>query len=141
MAAPGGPMMIDRHDPPTDLLVFVRRAVVKRAADSRLPEPLAEPRLDFRVGIASALSYEVKAGEYVQIIDVAGRQCSDFLAFDRRLVDRGAESGLDATTTRTLMGAAYPGPGLHSKFFGRSMQPLVEVIRDTVGRHDTFNLA
>jgi aminomethyltransferase len=141
VAAPGGPMAIDRQDPPTDLLVFVRRAVVKHPAGSRLPEPLAEPRLDFRIGIASALSYDVKAGEYVQIIDVAGRQCSDFLAFDRRLLDRGAESGLDATTTRTLMGAAYPGPGLHSKFFGRSMQPLVEVIRDTVGRHDTFNLA
>jgi len=26
--------------------------------------------------------YEVKAGEYIQIIDTAGRQCSDFLAFD-----------------------------------------------------------
>jgi aminomethyltransferase len=141
ITAPGGPMLIDRQDPPTDLLVFLRRAVVKPATGSRLPEPLAEPRLDFRVGIASALEYEVKAGEYIQIIDVAGRQCSDFLAFDRRRLDRGAAAGLDATTTRTLVGAAYPGPGLHSKFFDRHMQPLVEVIRDTVGRHDTFNLA
>ena len=56
-------------------------------------------------------------------------------------LDRGAATGLDATTTRTLMGAAYPGPGLHSKCFDRHMQPLVEVIRDTVGRHDAFNLA
>ena len=141
IAAPGGPMRIDRQDPPTDLLVFLRRAAIKRPSGPRLPEPLAEPRLDFRVGIASALEYEVRAGEYVQIIDVAGRQCSDFLAFDRRGLDRGDATGLDATTTRTLMGAAYPGPGLHSKFFDRHMQPLVEVIRDTVGRHDTFNLA
>jgi aminomethyltransferase len=141
VAAPGGPMLIDRQDPPTDLLVFIRRAVVKDPTGSRLPEPLAEPRLDFRVGIASALSYEIKAGEYLQIIDVAGRQCSDFLAFDRRLLDRGVVAGLDATTTRTLMGAAYPRPGLHAKFFDRNMQPLVEVARDTVGRHDTFNLA
>jgi aminomethyltransferase len=141
VAAPGGPMPIDRQDPPTDLLVFLRRAVIKAPAGVRLPEPLAEPRLDFCVGIASALEYEVRAGEYVQIIDVAGRQCSDFLAFDRRALDRGAATGLDATTTRTLMGAAYPGPGLHAKFFDRDMQPLVEVIRDTVGRHDTFNLA
>jgi aminomethyltransferase len=141
IAAPGGPMPIDQQDPPTDLLVFLRRAVVRAATGTRLPEPLAEPRLDFRVGIASALEYEVRAGEYIQIIDVAGRQCSDFLAFDRRRLDRGAAAGLDATTTRTLMGAAYPGPGLHSKFFDRHMQPLVEVIRDTVGRHDTFNLA
>jgi aminomethyltransferase len=141
VAAPGGPMPIDRQDPPTDLLVFVRRALVKHPVGVALPEPLAEPRLDFRVGIASALEYEVRAGEYVQIIDVAGRQCSDFLAFDRRALERGDAAGLDATTTRTLMGAAYPGPGLHSKFFDRHMRPLVEVIRDTVGRHDTFNLA
>ena len=141
IAAPGGPMLIDRQDPPTDLLVFLRRAVVKPPTGSRLPEPLADPRLDFRVGIASALEYEVRAGEYIQIIDVAGRQCSDFLAFDRRRLDRGIVAGLDATTTRTLMGAAYPRPGLHSKFFDRNMQPLLEVIRDTVGRHDTFNLA
>jgi aminomethyltransferase len=141
IAAPGGPMLIDDQDPPTDLLVFLRRAATKGLTGVSLPEPLAEPRLDFRVGIASALEYEVRAGEYVQIIDVAGRQCSDFLAFDRRALDRGAAAGLDATTTRTLMGAAYPGPGLHSKFFDRNMQPLVEVVRDTVGRHDTFNLA
>jgi aminomethyltransferase len=134
-------MAIDRQDPPTDLLVFVRRAVLRMPAGARLPEPLAEPRLDFHIGIASALEYEVRAGEYVQIIDVAGRQCSDFLAFERRALDRGEAAGLDATTTRTLMGAAYPGPGLHAKFFDRHMRPLVEVVHDTVGRHDTFNLA
>ncbi len=39
------------------------------------------------------------------------------------------------------MGAAYPGPGLFSKFYDQDMQPLVEVVRDTVGRHDTFALA
>ena len=30
VAAPGGPMPIDRQDPPTDLLVFLRRAVIRR---------------------------------------------------------------------------------------------------------------
>jgi aminomethyltransferase len=40
-----------------------------------------------------------------------------------------------------LNGAAYPGPGLFSKFFSMDMQGLVEVVQDTVGRHDTFNLA
>ena len=62
-------------------------------------------------------------------------------AFAVAALDRGVERCLDATTTRSLMGAAYPGPGLFSKFFDPDMQPLVEVIRDTVGRHDTFNLA
>ena len=36
------------------------------------------------------------------------------------------------------MGNAYPRPGLHSKFFDHDLEPLVEVVRDTVGRHDTF---
>ena len=54
---------------------------------------------------------------------------------------RGVERGLDATTTRTLMGNAYPQPGLYGKFFDADMDPLVEVVRDTVGRHDTFALA
>ena len=141
IAAPGGPMPIDQQTPPTDLLVFLRRAVIKPAGAARLPEPLAEPRLDVRINRASADVYEVKAGEFIQIIDVEGRQCSDFLAFDRRQLDGGRLRGLDATTTRTLMGSAYPGPGLFAKFFDADMQALVEVVHDTVGRHDTFNLA
>jgi aminomethyltransferase len=75
------------------------------------------------------------------VIDVEGRQCSDFLAFGAARLEAGIERGLDPATTRSLMGAAYPTPGLYSKFFDQDMQPLVEVVRDTVGRHDTFNLA
>jgi len=62
-------------------------------------------------------TYEVKAGEYIQIIDTSGRQCSDFLAFDKAKLDKRIESIIDATATRTFMGAAYPAPGLFSKFF------------------------
>ena len=39
------------------------------------------------------------------------------------------------------MASAYPQPGLYGKFYDQDMQPLVEVVRDTVGRHDTFGLA
>ena len=87
---------------------------------------------------ASALSYEVREGEYIQVIDVRGRQCSDFLAFHRQKLENGLERGMDGVTTRTLMGAAYPQPGLYGKFFDVDMDPLVQVVRDTVGRHDTF---
>ena len=38
-------------------------------------------------------------------------------------------------------GFHLPEPGLYSKFYNAEMQPLVEVIQDTVGRHDTFNTA
>ena len=51
------------------------------------------------------------------------------------------ELDLDQTVTRTLNGSAYPAPGLFSKFFDRQMQPMLEVVQDTVGRHDAFALA
>ena len=83
----------------------------------------------------------MRAGEYIQIIDVAGRQCTDFQCFAARKLDKGIEHPLDVTTTRSLMGQSYPLPGLCSKAFDQGMQPLVEVVRDTVGRHDAFGLA
>ena len=145
VAALAGLMAVDEHNPPSDLLIELRRAagadgkLLPRAAD--LPPPLAAPLLDVRVGKATALAYEVKAGQYIQVIDVEGRQCSDFLAFNARRLADGTERGLDATTTRNLTGNAYPQPGLFGKFFDQDMRPLVEVVRDTVGRHDTFALA
>lgn len=140
VAAPGG-RVVDGDWPPSPLLVEVIRATPRPVEEVELPPPLAEPRLDFRVDAASAAGYEVKQGEYIQIIDVCGKQCSDFIAFNRRKLQAGVERGLDATTTRTLMGMKYPAPGLHRRTYDRDMDPLTELIRDTVGRHDSFALA
>ena len=140
VAAPGGRVVEGGH-PASSLDIEITRAVPHDPGEIPLPEPLAEPRLDFRVDAATASSYEVKAGEYIQIIDVKGRQCSDFLAFNRQKLEQGAERGLDATATRTLMGSAYPEPGLFRKFYDADFDPLTEVVQDTVGRHDTFALA
>jgi aminomethyltransferase len=140
VGAPGG-RVVDGETPPSELILEIRRAAPRTREEIELPAPLAEPRLDFRVGAATASSYEVKQGEYIQVIDVRGKQCSDFLAFHAHKLHDGTERGLDATVTRTLMGNAYPMPGLYGKFYDLDMQPLVEVVRDTVGRHDTFALA
>ena len=110
VAAPAG-RIVDGAPPPSELLVEVRRATPRTYEQQELPPPLAEPRLDFRVDAATALAYEVRAGEFIQVIDVEGKQCSDFLAFHRRKLESGQERGLDATTTRSLMGQAYPQPG------------------------------
>ena len=105
IAAPGSMMNVDGESlPPTDILVFVRRASSPEENEIELPEPLADPRLDLRIKACTAQAFEVKAGEFVQVIDVMGRECSDFQAFDRRYLDKGVERGLDVTTTRTLMG-------------------------------------
>lgn len=141
VTAPGGRMAVDEQNPPGHLTIEIRRAAPRPAQEPVLPPPLAEPVVDMRVDRATARSYEVSEGQYIQIIDVQGRQCSDFLAFHRKDLEGGAERGLDATTTRYFMGSAYPQPGLHSKFFDAEMRPLVQVVQDTVGRHDTFGLA
>lgn len=139
--APGAAMAVDAADPATDLSVIVHRASIVPQAAPPLPAPLGDLVAEYRIDRCTAQSYEVKEGQYVQVIDVAGRQCSDFLAFDARRALQGIERGLDMTTTRSLLGLIYPGPGLAAKFFDTDMQPLVEVIRDTCGRHDTFGLA
>ncbi len=139
--APGPERITDGELPATDLSVVIHRARVAPLTARPLPEPIGDVVAEFHVPRCTALSYEVKEGQYIQVIDAEGRQCSDFLAFDARRLEGGVERGLDMTTTRTLLGMIYPGPGLASKFFDTDMQPLVEVVRDTVGRHDTFGLA
>lgn len=141
IAAPGGIMDFERQDTATPLTVLIRRATLKSAARFELPDPLADPLADVRVHSATAESYFVKAGDYIQIIDVDGRQCTDFQCFAARKLDKGIEHALDVTTTRTLMGHSYPMPGLHSKYYDQDMLPLIEVVQDTVGRHDAFALA
>lgn len=129
--APGEKMAPDEQTPPTDLRLTIKR--LRQPA----PVPLAKVKAEYLVRAATACAYKIEKGDYIQVIDVDGQQCSDFLAFDAV----APQHGLDSTTTRTLGGHIYPGPGLYAKFFDDRMLPLVEVIRDTCGRHDTFGLA
>jgi aminomethyltransferase len=140
-AAPGVQMQAGAHDTATPIRVFVQRSRIARPNETPLPEPLADPLQDIHVNRATAEGYFVRAGEYIQIIDVAGRQCTDFQCFSARKIDKGQERPLDVTTTRSLVGKSYPLPGLFAKAFDQDMEPLVEVVRDTVGRHDAFALA
>jgi aminomethyltransferase len=141
IAAPGGAMVPEAQDTATPLTLHLTRAKPISAARFELPDPLADPLLDLRVKSATAQTYFVKEGDYFQIIDVDGRQCTDFQCFSARKLDRGIEHALDVTATRSAMGHAYPMPGLHSKYFDQDFVPLVEIIQDTCGRHDAFNLA
>ncbi|MEH6367716.1 MAG: DUF1989 domain-containing protein [Pseudomonas marincola] len=141
IAAPGGLTPVDSQQRPSELQLLIHRNNPRSILTPPLPAPLAEVVDEFTLRPGTANAYTVTAGQYIQVLDVAGRQCSDFVALDRRGLDRGREIELDPTVTRTLNGNAYPGPGLFSKFFDRDMQPMLEVVRDTVSRHDTFGLA
>lgn len=106
-----------------------------------LPEPLGRVRDEWRVSRGTAKAYQVSRGEFIQIIDVEGQQCSDFMAMRADALDKGIERHIDSTVSRTMVRGAYPMPGLHDKFFDQDIQPLLAVRQDTVGRHDTFALA
>ncbi len=142
VAAPGAPMVVDQQNTLTDLALLVHRK--PRDTDERrirLPDPLADPLQDQRIEARTVFSYEVKAGQYIQIIDVEGRECSDFQCFDTAALDKGLERCIDATSTRHVVGKSYPVPGLLAKFYTQDFEPLVELIRDTCGRHDSFGTA
>ena len=142
LLAPGEAMRADEQNTPTDLVAYVHRAERDDGEIiQRLPDPLADPLQDVRVDARTAFAYEVRAGDYIQIIDVEGRECSDFQCFDTAQLERGVERCLDATTTRHVVGAAYPAPGLASKFYDQNFEAMVEVVQDTCGRHDSYGTA
>ena len=141
VAAPGADMSPDSQDTATDIELRITRLAPRGKQLDVLPEPLADPIHDIRIKAATASAYLVRAGEYIQVIDVSGRQCTDFQALSARKVDKGLDYALDSTVTRTLIGRSYPTPGLPSKAFDREFEPLVEIVQDTVGRHDAFATA
>lgn len=142
LTVPYQKMEIAGQSPSTELFVKVVRAHQNHQDLAfRLPEPLGDTREEFFTGRCDAKAYAVREGEYIQIIDVSGKQASDFVAFSRRSLDQGSENGIAIATTRSLISAAYPMPGLFSKYYDNNNRALVEVIQDTIGRHDTFGQA
>ena len=142
LACPGENMIVGNQNPPSDIEVIVKRINPKNNKLERiLPEPLASPKEEILIKDSSASAYEIKKGDYIQIIDLFGRQCSDFMAFDSNALQSGNELSIDTTASRAILGGSYAMPGLHSKYFDKNLEPLVEVVQDTIGRHDTFGTA
>ncbi len=110
-------------------------------AVSLLPPPLGDVRDEFTVPRGTGTAYEVNKGEIIQIIDVEGQQCSDFVAMRRDRLDQDEEWTISSTATRSMVRRAYPEPGMLDKFYDREMRPLLNLVQDTCGRHDTFGLA
>ncbi len=142
VCAPGTPMEPHEQWAPTEVALYVRRANPGNEKGKLLaPEPLADPLIDMNILPGEARAYEVRKGQYIQVLDVQGRECSDFQAFSMRALDNGLEREIDPTTTRSLMGSLYPNPGLFSRYCSSDQERLVEIVQDTVGRHDTFGLS
>ena len=111
-SAPGPNMLIHEQNPTTNLTIFIKRAnIINDKEHSIIPDPIFDPLNETNIDKKTAISFEVKEGDYIQIICPTGRQCSDFVAFDTKKLSKGIEKGLDWQTTRTFMGNTFPGPG------------------------------
>jgi len=85
-------------------------------------------------GIVSAKtswSGVVKKGQRLKITDLEGQQAVDFLCYNNS--DRSDR--YSATNTVKVQGNVYVGLG--SILYSDSGIPLLEVVEDTIGRHDT----
>lgn len=78
----------------------------------------------------NAYALEVKADQLLQVTDVSGKQVADFVGF--ALEDR--EEWLSTAVTRSANGNVMVGIG--STLYSNRRAPLLEVVEDTVGRHD-----
>ena len=76
--APGAPMHAWEQNPPTDIVVFIRRSRPRTGRRLAPPDPFADPLLDLNIQPGNATGFEVRAGDYIQVVDVQGRECSDF---------------------------------------------------------------
>ena len=79
----------------------------------------------------SSWSGIVKKGQQLKITDLEGQQAVDFLCYNNH--DRSDR--YSATNTVKVQGNVYVGFG--SILYSDSGIPLLEVVEDTIGRHDT----
>ena len=79
-----------------------------------------------------ARSFHIKTGELLKVTDVAGQQVADFIAISLHQKDEY----LSTAHTRTMNGrlTVMKGDLLYSNY----RQPLLEMVEDTVGVHDTL---
>ncbi len=104
-------------------------------SSTELGERLEDTRLDVRIEPGDARAVTVHAGELVEIEDLEGQQCSDVLAFHE---DRPGV-GISTSVTRAVCDGLFPLAG--QPYVDGEGNPLLTVLEDDVGRHDTIGVA
>lgn len=101
-----------------------------------MPTPIAPhpvpgaPEHELVVPAGHGRAFTVLAGQFVTVTDVEGQQVGDFVAFNGRDVTES----LHTPFTRVQWNHIYPRVG--DVFWSSLMNPLFEIVRDDVGRHD-----
>jgi hypothetical protein len=99
---------------------------------AEIPLPDGAIRLDHTVPPRAAWSGRVEAGEILRLIDLEGQQAIDFLCYN---ADDPSER-YHAPNTIKVPGNIYVGLGTVLR--SSRARPMMTVVADTVGRHDTI---
>jgi hypothetical protein len=90
-----------------------------------------EPTREIPIAGGTGTGFRLAAGEFVQVVDVAGRGCADFFA----LAAGSPEEYLSASHTRVAVDRLFPQVG--QSFFSSRRRPMLQLIEDrTPGIHD-----
>jgi urea carboxylase-associated protein 1 len=94
--------------------------------------PESAAGLDVEVPAGEGFAHELAAGETLRIVDLHGNQAVDTLFFDAH----DYANRYSAVDTLREQGAVYLGLG--SRLLALDGMPLVTIVGDTCGRHDTL---
>ena len=127
-----------RHcDNPPDWWVEDRIIVRRRGRTGEEEHPRVSDELNDKTPIRArhirpgqGQAVEVKAGQYLQIQTVVGKQVADFVALGQ------ADMGEFLSTAATRATNANLVPQLGMTLYSNRRRPMFEIIVDTVGRHD-----
>jgi uncharacterized protein len=98
--------------------------------DDQRTEETARLALDVPAG--EGFARELRRGEVLRIVDLHGNQAVDTLFFDAR----DYANRYSAVDTMREQGSVYLGVG--SRLLALDCKPLVTIVADTCGRHDTL---
>jgi urea carboxylase-associated protein 1 len=92
----------------------------------------AKARLDLVLPAGEGWTHEIREGETFRIVDLEGNQAADTLFFNSRDFDER----YSAVDTIRRQGNIYLTTG--TKLMSSEGRPLLEIVADTCGRHDTL---
>ena len=101
----------------------------------RLQESAFDPRqaaVDVTLPAGQGWTHELAAGDIFRIVDLEGNQAVDTLFFNSRDVDER----YSATETIRAQGNIYLSTG--TRLMSSEGRPLLTIVADTCGRHDTL---
>ncbi len=83
-----------------------------------------------RVPAGEARAFQAKAGQYVTVTNLEGKQVGDFMVFNAADLDEK----LSTNHTIVHLGKIIPAAG--DQVLSNLRNPMLEVVRDDCGRHD-----